>query len=103
MSMVRGALQVGAREKSLLLDVLYAPAASARADAGCQQCERELLREAEMKPKLILATQDSEPTPEWREKLRREAQERWEWYQDLMAGRPTREPSCWRREREIYK
>jgi hypothetical protein len=49
-----------------------------------------------MKRRLILAMEDGEPTPEWEEKLRREAQERWEWYQAVMAGRPAKGPSCWR-------
>jgi hypothetical protein len=46
---------------------------------------------AEMRPKLILATQDGEPTPEWEERVQQKAREEWEWYQKLMAVYEPRE------------
>jgi hypothetical protein len=55
-----------------------------------------LREEVEMKRELILASEDGEPTPEWKERLRQKAKEEWEWYQNLMAKYEPRERESFR-------
>jgi hypothetical protein len=56
-----------------------------------------LLREAEMKRRLILATANfGEPTPDWEDHVRLKAKEEWEWYQKLMAKYEPRERETFR-------